>query len=237
VSEIWGDVIGYEGLYQASDQGRVKRLVGYRCRVERLLKPCLTTYGYLKVNLCRDGKRTNKLVHHLVLEAHVGEAPEGCQANHKNGVKADNRVENLEWVTSAENTRHAIDVLGKTNQGKANGNAELTDAKVIEIREFYATGDYSQAELGMMFNVEQNTISQIVNHGRWKHVGGPAAQKGYRNRGETNGRARATSESVIEIRELHATGKFTQAELAERFGVARNTIGDIVNRRTWKSGG
>lgn len=64
--------------------------------------------GYLRVTLSVDGKRRNLFVHHLIAEAFHGPRPDGLQLNHRNGIKTDNRPENLEYVTAKENMQHAI---------------------------------------------------------------------------------------------------------------------------------
>jgi len=174
VSEIWGDVIGYEGLYQVSDRGRVKRVAGGQgAQAGRVLKPQLNTVtGYLHVGLSQDGKVSRKYVHRLVLEAHVGSAPSPKhEGNHKSGDRANNRVENLEWVTRAENERHAFRELGHEGaKGEANGSAILTRDDVIEIRELWATGEYLQRELAEMFGISEGAIGHIVRRETWKEV-------------------------------------------------------------------
>jgi len=166
--EIWKDVIGYEGIYQVSNTGRVKSFC--RDKNGRILKPGKTSGGYLTVGLYLDGKGKTIQVHRLVLEAHIGPAPSPKhEGNHKNGDKTDNGVENLEWVTPSENNKHALQ-HGLKARGETHHNAKLTRRKVIEIRRLYATGEYSLAELGEMFGVHLTTISRIVNRETWKHV-------------------------------------------------------------------
>jgi len=172
VSEIWKDVVGYKGLYQVSSLGRVKRIGrGKGAQAGRILRPMRDGAGYFQVVLYRGGKRTAKMVHRLVLEAHVGPAPEGCEVNHRNGAKTDNCVENLEWVTRSENMRHAYDVLGfESACGEAHGSAKNTREDVLEIRRLAATGELTQAELGKMFGVDRTTISLIVRRETWQHL-------------------------------------------------------------------
>jgi len=176
MSERWRDVIGYEGIYQASNLGRVMRVAGgvQGATAGRILKPIKQSDGYLRVALCRDGKRKQVPVHRLVLEGHVGSAPSPKhEGNHKSGVRDDNRVENLEWVTRSENHKHAYRVLARDPVcvlGEAHGLAKLTARKVCQIRELYASGNYTQRELGEMFGVHQVTIGRIVRRETWKHV-------------------------------------------------------------------
>ena len=94
--------------YEVSDQGRVRN-----AHTGLILKPNMKHRGYLEVCLNYKGEKKYKLVHRLVALAFVPGWREELEVNHKNGVKNDNRAENLEWVTASENTRHGRDVLLK----------------------------------------------------------------------------------------------------------------------------
>jgi hypothetical protein len=94
MEEIWKDIKGYEGLYQVSNLGRVKRLIGYYCKTERILTPVTQKSGYNVVSLC--GKIY--LVHRLVAEAFIVNPNNLPTVDHINRVKTDNRVENLRWA-------------------------------------------------------------------------------------------------------------------------------------------
>jgi hypothetical protein len=118
--ENWKDIPGFEGRYQVSDQGRVRsmpRLQRYLLRngqeafrktAERVLAQQVTNSGYPLVHLYLDNDRSALTVHSLVARAFLP-APTGETVNHKNGVKTDNRAENLEWATYSENHLHAVD--------------------------------------------------------------------------------------------------------------------------------
>lgn len=125
--ENWLPICGYEGLYEISDQGRVKRLAGSpRCLTDRILRPHLR-YGYPRVTLCRERQPLGFAVHHLVLNAFVGTRPEGHECNHINAVRDDNRLENLEWVTHLRNIQHAWElgrVIPHGCPGEKNGNGQ-----------------------------------------------------------------------------------------------------------------
>lgn len=113
--EKWKPVVGYEGFYEVSDCGRVRtvehiakssaRNGGFRNVPAHLLKAHQKRSGYLTVDLCKNGKIRTSLIHRLVADAFLGSEP-SLQVNHKNLNKADNRVQNLEWVSAKENLAH-----------------------------------------------------------------------------------------------------------------------------------
>ena len=111
-NEEWRDVVGYEGLYQVSSEGRVKSLkrkfidkIGRERYVkECILKPVIDRYGYLLVSLYAGGKQKRHTVHRLVCEAFHENLDNKPQVNHINEIKTDNRASNLEWATARENS-------------------------------------------------------------------------------------------------------------------------------------
>lgn len=91
--------------------------------------------------------------------------------NHKNGIKTDNRPENLEWMTVAENHRHAFATgLRAGRRGEANPVAKLNASKVTEIRDRYARGGITQAALGAEYGINRGLVSMVVRRKRWGHV-------------------------------------------------------------------
>lgn len=112
MNEIWKDVRGREGEYMVSNMGRVKNISylhksGKIVHRDKILKLFVHPKGYIQVDLRKGGKKCVSKVHRLVLSAFTEEHND-LQVNHINGIKSDNRLENLEWVTNAENVRHAI---------------------------------------------------------------------------------------------------------------------------------
>lgn len=112
--EIWKDVTGYEGIYQVSNFGKIRSLdrkiknkYGYRMINWKIIKPFSWGSGYLYVNLQKEQSRISKSIHRLVAESFVENKENKPEVNHKDGNKKNNRAENLEWVTSSENEKHA----------------------------------------------------------------------------------------------------------------------------------
>lgn len=104
--EIWKDIEGYEGLYQVSNLGRVKSLNYKRTGKERILKAGKSGYGYLQVNLYKDGNREQPLVHRLVATAFLDNPDNLPEVNHKDEDKTNNCVENLEYCSRLYNMNY-----------------------------------------------------------------------------------------------------------------------------------
>lgn len=148
VAERWKPVLGWEGYYEVSNISRVRSVDRYvrgkkagvlALRTSRIImdqRPSNT--GYLRVHL-RDragGRNKNVLIHTLVLEVFCGPRPDENQCNHKDGNKANNHIDNLEWVTMSQNMRHSVDVLGQ-RRGERYVNSKLTEAQAIEIKRLW----------------------------------------------------------------------------------------------------
>ena len=109
-SEIWKDVVGFEGLYKVSNKGNVfsverKDSQGQK-RGGRTLKPTYHTDGYLKLDLYKNGMRKTKTVHRLVADTFIPNPNNYLEINHKDEIKTNNNVANLEWCTSKYNKNH-----------------------------------------------------------------------------------------------------------------------------------
>ena len=144
--EIWKDIKGFEGLYRASNLGRVKSLErlnarGYRVK-EKILKPYTNSSGYYQVGLWKQSIRKMYLVHILVWEAFNGQIPEGLQVNHINEIKADNRLSNLNLMTPKENINWGTGIercAKKRINGKRSKPVLQFDLQDILVKEYSST--------------------------------------------------------------------------------------------------
>ena len=165
-SEVWKPIHinGYEDLYEVSNLGRVKNL-GTHCHKQGayIRKPQLSK-GYLRITLYNKGEYKICSVHRLVMIAFCGEEIEKKnQINHINGIKTDNRLENLEYCSAKENHEHAIK-LGL----KRRGNPKLSLSDVLIIREKLKNKEKSQVALAIEYNVKPCVISAIYTKRSWK---------------------------------------------------------------------
>lgn len=167
--EEWLPVVGYEGYYEVSNQGRVRsvartilnRGIPLYLRGKMLrLRPSGSRKYYRAAWLNKDGCNKYRSVHHLVLEAFVGLRPSGLECNHKDGNPSNNRLDNLEWVTPHRNNEHKNEI-GHTTEGTKNGNAIYTTEDVLLIRELYAQG-HSVAALTSMIHGTKISIYRVV---------------------------------------------------------------------------
>lgn len=178
--EKWREIPQYEGFYEVSNKGRVRsldrmvkvRAGGLRKHHGRVLKPGIGKPGYPICALVKHGKQISKNIHQLVMLAFVGPPPKGKEINHIDGDKTNNNLENLEYVTSRQNSRHAVRVGlfdPRTQVGEDSINAKLTREDVYRIRREFKktkTGYQLADELG----VHHGTIRSIYHKRSWKHI-------------------------------------------------------------------
>lgn len=198
-NEEWRPVVGWNGIYEVSDCGRVRRSFDARrpTRGPFVLQGTTNRFGYVWVTLqYKSEKRLEmRFIHVLAAEAFIGPKPEGCEVNHKDGVKSHNHLWNLEWVTPKENQQHAV-AAGlylrgdrhprRTNPkawenvkwhtacpkttGEKNGCAKLTDAQARDIKIAYKNGGTTQYQLAQRYNVTKGAITHLCAGITWKHI-------------------------------------------------------------------
>lgn len=175
MNEVWKQIPDWPD-YAVSDQGRVKRLTARTCaKAGTILKQCWrgaksADRNYLAVDLCRNGERRTWQVHILVAEAFHGKRPPGLVPNHKDGDRANNAASNLEWVTQSQNVKHAYELGLADAKGERNGQAVLTEADVISIRQTYVGRRGQQAAMARQYGVSDATIRDVVRGKTWSHL-------------------------------------------------------------------
>lgn len=159
--------------YLASSDGEIlskerKNRRGHRHK-ERILKPRNDGYGYLKIYLTNDAGSFDVKLHRIIAETFIGD-PGGLDINHKNGIKSDNRVDNLEIVTRRENVLHAyLTGLKKEKTGEERFCSKLKNKDVIEIRKMVSDG-IRRMDIASIFNVSKSCINHIARCHTWRNV-------------------------------------------------------------------
>jgi len=182
MEEEWKDVVGYEGLYQVNKFGAVRSLDKLRTITYttgtiatmnfsgKVLSPKTEKSGYITQSITNSGVRKTIKVHRMVAMAFIPNPENKPQVNHKNGIKSDNRVENLEWVTTFENRQHAYDTgLQKPTSGTINGMCTHSDREIEFIKIQYALG-MRQIDIANNYGFSPSMVNLIVKNKAWKHI-------------------------------------------------------------------
>lgn len=161
--EIWKDVVGYEGYYRISNQGN---LISLKSGTEHYvsLKPHKTK-GYIETHLTSPYNSGTGAVHRLVAKHFLmpPKNPKATSVNHKNGIKTDNRIENLEWVTHSENMQHAYDT-GLIKRPPNDFNFKLTIDQAISIKKLQLMG-MSNDSIGKLYGMTGNQMQNLKKRG------------------------------------------------------------------------
>ena len=143
--------------YYVTEDGNI-----YSAKTKRMVAQRINPCGYKAVNLSINGKCKTFDVHRLVALAYIPNPDNLPVINHKNGIKTDNRVENLEWVTHKENVMHAIETgLWKPAKGKETNHGRFEVSDVLRIRELKEQG-LPIRKIAKMFNITHGAVEQIA---------------------------------------------------------------------------
>ncbi len=168
--EHWIAAKGFEGLYEVSSEGRVRRSApGVKTYPGKVLKPINHPHGYLLATLVRDGKVYRRMIHRLMMQSFC-DMPDNLFTNHLNGIKADNRLENLEPTNHSANGLHAYRALGRAPvvqpKGPDSYSAKLKAADIEAIFSLRKDG-LTQTKIAARFGVTQTTVSAVLNGKHW----------------------------------------------------------------------
>lgn len=164
-------VVGFEEYFKVTRCGKIWSL-----RSNRFLKTHQGKQGYLTLTTRiggRDGKAWLIKVHRAVAQAYIPNPENKPCVNHKNGIKTDNHVDNLEWATYAENTRHAFDTgLAVARKGEELHNSRLTEEDVLDIRRRYTPWCKKNGAraLSREYGIVHSAIVRVASGAGWKDV-------------------------------------------------------------------
>lgn len=168
---------GYKNFYSITIDGTIwsnerftKRNNNYYKQKGKWLKFSPNKGGYLHVSLCKNGKRKTKRINRLVAKAFIPNPKNKPAVNHINGIKTDNRVENLEWCTHKENDLHARKLGLINSKGENGGNSKLTWDQVNEIRANHISKDIYKRKPWEKYNIGGTQYYNILKEKYWKKV-------------------------------------------------------------------
>lgn len=162
-------VYGFDREYVVSNNGDVFSLPRRGAWKTKKLKPQINHNGYERVTLLKNGNRSYLFVHRIVADNFIENPLTKRTVNHKDGIKTNNNVENLEWATHSENAQHAVD-NNLTHRAKGEEMSKvLTETDIHKILELRKCGMTYKA-IGELVGRPKSTIQSIMNGRRWNHI-------------------------------------------------------------------
>ncbi len=214
----------YDANYLISSHGRV-----WSVRRQKFLSQFEDGYGYLMVTIYHKTLKVHRLVALTFLDKTSNEL---LTVNHIDGDKINNRLDNLEWLSSIDNIKHAFNT-GLMPKSSEIHTAKLTDDDVLEIKKLFVEYRLGDTQIGEQFGVDNSTISNIRRGISWKEVGKELI---FNNKSPT-GRGiskKLSGEDIPKIRQLSKEGH-SNAAIGKIFKVNGGTIYGIINGNTWKN--
>jgi hypothetical protein len=173
-NEYWIPLVGYEGLYEISNLGRIKSLskeYGGGFHREFILSESYTSDGYSQIRLTNKSGRKCFKIHRLVAKCFIPNIYNKLEINHKNGVKKDNSVLNLEWCTRSENQLHAFkNNLNSRLKGCDSKLAKFSKNEIMSIRHLYYINKFNFTKISKIYDVSNVCISNIIKENTYKNI-------------------------------------------------------------------
>lgn len=171
MKEIWKPILSTNGWHEISNFGRIRSWVKHRGRYgirkePKILKQQTDNRGYKRIQLFNKPYS----IHRLVAQGFVDNKENKFEVNHIDGNKLNNMYSNLEWCTRSENMKHAFSNSLVTNMGEKNPTSKLSENDVLDIRNAYNLGCFSQKEISKSYGVSYNAINSIINKKTWRHL-------------------------------------------------------------------
>lgn len=235
VKEIWKDIPNYEGYYQASNKGNIRSLerflvdsLGRKQRIPfEILKNSKDSAGYTIFTLRKHNDKKQWKGHRLVAKSFIPNPENKPQVNHINGIKYDNRIENLEWVSAEENMKHAYET-GLINDGY---HTMVTNLKSGEVKHFHSQKDAcSFLDMSKNFistKISRNKIKEFEHNGFKIEIleGVPipeATKKGWKEAKEGDG---------VYLNRAHQKRGVVQKGMIQTLKTSGNDVGVVVNAK------
>jgi len=176
MEEVWKDIPKARGKYQISNKGRVRSLFdrhqNKRSSPIIMKKNVINNYNHVGIHI-KTRKCKQIKVGRTVAKAFIPNRENKPCVNHKDGNKINDCVDNLEWCTHKENMIHAVEnglLTHDHTTGENNYNAKLTENDVLDIRNAYKLGCFTQQEIADAYDMPAPAISRIINKKRWSHI-------------------------------------------------------------------
>ena len=172
IKDLEGEIWIHNNGYEISNKGRIITKRG------KLFKGSITQHGYISVNVVFEDGFIARSAHRAVAYAfiHNDDPINKIEVNHKDGIKTNNKVDNLEWVTKKENQDPEALVLNGKG-GENNYQHKLTDKEAIEIYELCKEGKMKYKDIGSLYNIDPSRISRIATGIEWRHLGLPPLKR------------------------------------------------------------
>jgi len=225
--EIWKPIRDYEGLYEVSSLGRVKslsRLKKHYTGIKYKTKESIMAYkskegNYVRVVLSKNNIKNSFLIHRIVATHFIENKDNKPYINHKNVIKDDNRVENIEWCTQKENSIHAL-------KNDLFVNSNLNFKKATQIRCIFKKHKIGIEKIIRIFKISKDQLYGIINNKNWCECNGFV-----NNEESVNYSVVCDNKKAEKIRMFYKTKKYTQRELGKIFNMCHTYINKIIRKK------